>query len=180
MHRFLLHFHDMHQRGLPSSGYHVHYGIYIHQWSFWSLLTSWVEGNLHSLRELGCGWVHGEDVFKLCGPCSYLVNPTGLETRTALRRSIRTSKSLVHWPSSIFFALISRWAFYIVLFGNIGLLTSLLSVVGILMIIVSLTVQENDLAMAGYIPQLFSLCRIVEHHSTWERDLCDFDHCSPP
>jgi len=58
--------------------------------------------------------------------------------------------------------------------------TSLLSVVGILMIIVSLTVQENDLAMAGYIPQLFSLCRIVEHHSTWERDLCDFDHCSPP
>jgi len=36
------------------------------------------------------------------------INPTGLETCAALRRSIRTSKSLVHWPSRNPFVFIFR------------------------------------------------------------------------
>lgn len=78
-----------------------------------------------------------------------------METRAALRRSIRTLESLVHWPSSISFALVSRWAFYPRFWEH--RFTSLLSVVGVLMIIASLTIQEGVMSIvAGLKPELFS------------------------
>ena len=83
------------------------------------------------------------------------INPTDLETRAALRRSIRTSKSLVHWPSRSSFVFVFRWACYIMFLKH--KFTSLLPAVGILMIIASLTIQENEIAIvAGYKPELFS------------------------